>query len=111
LIDLSKKINAAQLNPNTLMGKNILNFVAKPFNASREYAQLLYDQTLSPHLDKVLKKWNQKTGLHLSSTINEPFPAAIAYGFDKKANGKRNILIFNLGGTDVSLLMIKDDIF
>jgi len=29
--------------------------------------------------------------------INEP-AAAIAYGLDKKVNGKRNVLIFDLGG-------------
>ena len=58
-IDLSKKINAAQLNPDTLVGKYVPNLVAKPFQVSKEYAQLIYDQTLSPRLDKVLRKWDQ----------------------------------------------------
>jgi fatty acid synthase subunit alpha, fungi type len=57
--DLSKKINAAQLNPDMLVGRYIPNLVAKPFEVSREYAQLIYDQTSSPRLDKVLKKWEQ----------------------------------------------------
>ena len=35
------------------------NLVAKPFQVSKEYAQLIYDQTLSPRLDKVLRKWDQ----------------------------------------------------
>jgi heat shock 70kDa protein 1/2/6/8 len=30
--------------------------------------------------------------------INEPTAAAIAYGFNKKVSGERNILIFSLGG-------------
>jgi fatty acid synthase subunit alpha len=40
-----------------VIGKYIPNLVAKPFQVSREYAQLIYDQTSSPRLDKVLKKW------------------------------------------------------
>lgn len=45
--------------------------------------------------------------------INEPTAAAIAYGLDKKADGERNVLIFDLGGGtfDVSLLTIDEGIF
>jgi len=43
-----------------LVGKYILNLVAKPFEVSREYAQLIYDQTSSPRLDKVLNKRDQE---------------------------------------------------
>jgi len=45
--------------------------------------------------------------------INEPTSAAIAYGFDKKGEGEKNVLIFDLGGGtfDVSLLTIDDGIF
>jgi fatty acid synthase subunit alpha, fungi type len=57
--DLSKKVHAAKLNPDMLIGKYIPNLVAKPFDISREYVQLIYDQTSSPRLDKVLKKWDQ----------------------------------------------------
>lgn len=42
-----------------LIGKYIPNLIAKPFEVSREYAQMIYDQTSSPRLDKVLKKWDQ----------------------------------------------------
>ncbi|KAI0749711.1 fatty acid synthase [Daedaleopsis nitida] len=56
---LSKKINPAHLNPDTLVGKYVPNLVAKPFEVSKEYAQLIYDQTLSPRLDKVIRKWDQ----------------------------------------------------
>ncbi|KAF9467993.1 fatty acid synthase [Collybia nuda] len=56
---LSKKINATHLNPDMLVGKYIPNLIAKPFEVSREYAQVIYDQTSSPRLDKVLKKWDQ----------------------------------------------------
>ncbi|KAH8117927.1 fatty acid synthase [Phellopilus nigrolimitatus] len=51
---LSKKINIAQINPDMLIGKYVPNLVAKPFEVNREYAQLIYDQTLSPRLDKRL---------------------------------------------------------
>jgi len=52
-------------------------------------------------------------GLNVLRIINEPTAAAIAYGLDKKTEGERNILIFDLGvGTfDVSLLSIDDGIF
>ncbi|KAF8843701.1 hypothetical protein BDN67DRAFT_963867 [Paxillus ammoniavirescens] len=57
---LSKKINAALLNPDMLIGRYIPNLVAKPFAITKEYAQLIYNQTSSPRLDKVLKKWDQE---------------------------------------------------
>merc|ERR1712188_195507 len=52
-------------------------------------------------------------GLNVLRIINEPTAAAIAYGLDKKGQGERNILIFDLGGGtfDVSLLSIDDGIF
>ncbi|TFK33214.1 fatty acid synthase [Crucibulum laeve] len=56
---LSKKINANQLNPDMLIGKYIPNLIAKPFEVTQEYAQIIYDQTSSPRLDKVLRKWDQ----------------------------------------------------
>jgi fatty acid synthase subunit alpha, fungi type len=60
LVDLSKKINPAHLDPDRLVGKYVPNLVAKPFEVSKDYAQLIYDQTLSPRLDKVLRKWDQE---------------------------------------------------
>jgi fatty acid synthase subunit alpha, fungi type len=42
-----------------LVGKYIPNLVAKKFNVSWEYAQLIYNQTASPCLDKVLKQWDE----------------------------------------------------
>ncbi|CAI9092420.1 OLC1v1027649C2 [Oldenlandia corymbosa var. corymbosa] len=50
-------------------------------------------------------------GLNVLRIINEPTAAAIAYGFDKSSSitGKRNVLIFDLGGGtfDVSILAIE----
>lgn len=43
-----------------LIGRYIPNLVAKTFDVTQEYAQLIYDQTSSPRLDKVLKKWDQE---------------------------------------------------
>ena len=45
--------------------------------------------------------------------IYEPIAITIAYGLDKKGEGERNVLIFDLGGGtfDVSLLTIEDGIF
>ena len=43
-----------------LVGKYIPNLIAKPLDVSREYAQIIYDQSSSPKLDKVLKKWEQE---------------------------------------------------
>jgi len=53
-------------------------------------------------------------GLNALRIINEPTAAAIAYGLDKKNNGKAtNILIYDMGGGtfDVSLLKMEDGIF
>ena len=47
------------MNPDVLIGKYIPNLIAKPFDVSREYAQIIYDQTSSPCLDKVLRKWDE----------------------------------------------------
>ncbi|KAF7374647.1 Fatty acid synthase subunit alpha [Mycena sanguinolenta] len=57
---LSKKINVANLNPDMLIGKYIPNLIAIPFAVTKEYAQIIYDQTSSPRLDKVLKRWDQE---------------------------------------------------
>jgi len=53
------------------------------------------------------------SGMEVLRIINEPTAAAIAYGLDKKGEGERNVLIFDLGGGtfDVSLLTIDDGIF
>ncbi|KAK8134057.1 heat shock 70 kDa protein [Apiospora sp. TS-2023a] len=53
------------------------------------------------------------SGLNVLRIINEPTAAAIAYGLDKKVEGERNVLIFDLGGGtfDVSLLTIEEGIF
>uniref|UniRef100_A0A914M549 Heat shock protein 70 n=2 Tax=Meloidogyne TaxID=189290 RepID=A0A914M549_MELIC len=53
------------------------------------------------------------SGLNVLRIINEPTAAAIAYGLDKKRQGERNVLIFDLGGGtfDVSILTIEDGIF
>jgi heat shock protein 1/8 len=52
-------------------------------------------------------------GLNVMRIINEPTAAAIAYGLDKVAIDKKNVLIFDLGGgtADVSLLTIDDGTF
>src|SRR2546430_5010972 len=52
-------------------------------------------------------------GLIVLRIINEPTAAAIAYGLDKKTQGEKNVLIFDLGGGtfDVSLLTIEEGIF
>lgn len=58
--DLSKKINAAQLNPDMLVGQYVPNLIAEPFQVSLEYAQRIYDQTSSPTLEKIIAKWEEE---------------------------------------------------
>lgn len=50
-------------------------------------------------------------GLKILRIINEPTAAALAYGLDSKANSKKNILIFDLGGGtfDVTILRKNED--
>lgn len=43
-----------------LIGRYIPNLIAKPFDVTKEYAQIIYDQTSSPRLDKVLRKWDEE---------------------------------------------------
>ena len=45
--------------------------------------------------------------------ISESTAAAIAYGFDKKGQGVRNVLVFDLGGgmLNVSIVTIEGGIF
>lgn len=52
-------------------------------------------------------------GLNVLRIINEPTAGAIAYGLDKKNEGERNVLIFDLGGGtfDVSVLVIDNGVF
>eukprot|EP01061_Rhynchopus_euleeides_P024830 TRINITY_DN3_c0_g1_i1.p1 TRINITY_DN3_c0_g1~~TRINITY_DN3_c0_g1_i1.p1 ORF type:complete len:634 (+),score=351.22 TRINITY_DN3_c0_g1_i1:78-1979(+) len=53
------------------------------------------------------------SGMEILRIINEPTAAAIAYGLDKKAEGEKNVLVFDLGGGtfDVSILQIDDGFF
>jgi len=53
------------------------------------------------------------SGMNVLRIINEPTAAAIAYGLDKKTEGEKNVLIFDLGGGtfDVSILTIEEGIF
>jgi len=37
----------------------IPNLIAQPFDISREDIDIVYDQTQSPRLEKVLKKWDE----------------------------------------------------
>ncbi|XP_072165771.1 heat shock 70 kDa protein IV-like [Diadema setosum] len=52
-------------------------------------------------------------GLNVLRIINEPTAAALAYGLDKKLQGEKHVLIFDLGGGtfDVSILAIDDGVF
>ncbi|XP_033630189.1 heat shock 70 kDa protein IV-like [Asterias rubens] len=52
-------------------------------------------------------------GLKVLRVVNEPTAAALAYGLDKKLQGEKHVLIFDLGGGtfDVSVLTIDDGMF
>jgi len=46
-------------------------------------------------------------GLEVLRIINEPTAASLAYGFDKKGQGEKNLLIFDCGGKNVLLPEVK----
>ncbi len=58
---------------------------------------------------KATKEAGEIAGLKVKRVINEPTAAALAYGFDKKANEK--IAVYDLGGGtfDISILEVGDD--
>nr|CAD2192132.1 unnamed protein product [Meloidogyne enterolobii] len=76
----------------------------------KETAEAFLVQTVK---DAVITDAGTISGLNVLRIINEPTAAAIAYGLDKKRQGERNVLIFDLGGGtfDVSILTIEDGIF
>ena len=47
-------------------------------------------------------------GLNVLRIINEPTAASIAYGLDKGTTQERNVLIFDFGGKQVLLPVVKD---
>ena len=57
------------------------------------------------------KEAGQIAGLKVERIINEPTAAALAYGFEKKANER--IAVFDLGGGtfDISILDVGDNVF
>jgi fatty acid synthase subunit alpha len=55
-----KKIDASQLDPDTLVGKYVPNLIAKPFQVTKDYVELIHNQTSSPRLSKVLQKWDEE---------------------------------------------------
>lgn len=59
MLDLSKKINVTLINTDVLIDKYVPNLVTVPFQVTYEYAQMIYDRTSSPRLDKVLKHWDR----------------------------------------------------
>ncbi len=56
---LSKRINIEAIRPNLLIGRYIPNLIAKPFELSKEYAEIIFNQTDSPRLERVLKNWER----------------------------------------------------
>ena len=43
-----------------LVRRYIPNPIAKPFEVTREYAQVIYNQTSSPRVDKLIRKWDEE---------------------------------------------------
>ncbi|CAF4745786.1 unnamed protein product [Rotaria sp. Silwood1] len=52
-------------------------------------------------------------GLNVLRVLDESTAAGIAYGFDKRMSDERNVLVFDLGGSNVNvtILKIEEDIF
>merc|ERR1712072_908153 len=52
-------------------------------------------------------------GLEVERIIKEPIAAALAYGMDDEVKGKKNVLVYDLGGGtfDVTLLTIDEGVF
>jgi hypothetical protein len=48
------------LDASLLEGVYIPNLVASPFVVNKAYAELIFNRTSSPHLSKVLRKWDEE---------------------------------------------------
>ncbi|CAH9135357.1 unnamed protein product [Cuscuta epithymum] len=97
---LSMVLTKMKENAETYLGtriKNVVVTVPAYFNDSQRRAT---------------KDAGTISGLNVMRITNEPSAAAIAYVLDKKesSSGKKNVLIFDLGGgtLDVSLITIED---
>ncbi|KAK0531483.1 fatty acid synthase alpha subunit Lsd1 [Tilletia horrida] len=60
---LSKRINVENINPSKLRLRYIPNLVAAPFETTKEYAELIFNQTESARLGKALANW-ERDGWH-----------------------------------------------
>ncbi len=90
----------------------------------KEYAEIFLNQEVKNAVITVPAYFtnNQKqltkdagtiAGLNILKVIQEPTAAAIAYGFNKKNNNEKKILVFDFGGgtLDVSLLELSEEYF
>lgn len=56
---LARRINQNAISPQALIKRYIPNLVAQPFELTKAYAELIFAQTESPRLEKVLKNWER----------------------------------------------------
>ena len=56
---LMKRINVESIRPNLLVDRYIPNLIAKPFELTKEYAEVIFNQTDSARLEKVIKNWER----------------------------------------------------
>ncbi|KAF9644881.1 hypothetical protein BDM02DRAFT_3131492 [Thelephora ganbajun] len=57
---LGKKTNPLHLNPDMLVGRYILNLIVKQLEVTKEYTQVIYNQTSSLRPEKVLCEWDEE---------------------------------------------------
>jgi len=81
-----------------LVGKYIPNSVAKTFEVSRDYAALIYEQTSSLRLDKVLKRWDQDNWASAEQRQKLAYIILVellAYWFASRCDGLRLKITFS----------------
>ena len=80
---------------------------------SIKYAVITVPANFNDSQRQATKDAGTIAGLVILNILNEPTAAAIAYGFNKKGEPPKNVLIYDLGGGtfDVSLLKIDNGAF
>lgn len=103
-----KPLTPAEIGAHIL--RYIKNYADKKMDSEVKDVVITVPAYFNDSQRQATKNAGEIAGLNVLRIINEPTAAALAYGADKKQNGK--VLVYDLGGGtfDVSILSIEDGV-